>query len=53
MRSVGDRHHCDIIALSRFERLLVVAHTGRGEKIRIISARNATREEKRFYEQGS
>jgi len=25
--------------------------TDRGEKIRIISARNATRQEKRFYEQ--
>ncbi|WP_392478182.1 BrnT family toxin [Nostoc sp. C110] len=42
-----------IIGLSRFEQLLVVAHTDRGEKIRIISARNATRQEKRFYEQGS
>lgn len=30
-----------------------LAHTDRGEKIRIISARNATRQEKRFYEQGS
>ena len=42
-----------IIGLSRFEQLLVVAHTDRGEKIRIISARNATRQEKRFYEEGS
>ncbi|MCC5643097.1 BrnT family toxin [Nostoc sp. CHAB 5824] len=42
-----------IIGLSWFEQLLIVAHTDRGEKIRIISARNATRQEKRFYEQGS
>ncbi|WP_223278052.1 BrnT family toxin [Nostoc sp. 'Peltigera membranacea cyanobiont' 232] len=42
-----------IIGLSRFEQLLVVAHTDRGKKILIISARNATRQEKRFYEQGS
>ncbi|MEH2313897.1 MAG: BrnT family toxin [Nostoc sp.] len=37
----------------RFEQLLVVAHTDREEKIRIISARKATRQEKRFYEEGS
>lgn len=32
--------------------LLVIAHTDRGEKIRIISAREATDQERRFYEQG-
>ncbi|MDZ8107767.1 MAG: BrnT family toxin [Nostoc sp. DedQUE12a] len=42
-----------IIGLSRFGQLLVVAHTDREEKIRIISARKATRQEKRFYEEGS
>ncbi|WP_414572767.1 BrnT family toxin [Nostoc sp. CCY 9925] len=42
-----------IISLSRFGQLLVVAHTDRDEKIRIISARKATRQEKRFYEEGS
>lgn len=31
-----------IIDISRFGQLLVVAHTDRGEKIRIISARKAT-----------
>ncbi len=36
----------------RRERSLV-AHTDRGEKVRIISARRATRQEKRFYEEGS
>jgi len=34
------------------KRLLVVAHTDRGERIRIISARPATRHEKKIYEQG-
>lgn len=42
-----------IIGISRFGQLLVVAHTDRGEKIRIISARKATKQEKRFYEEGS
>ncbi|MFN6469600.1 MAG: BrnT family toxin [Nostoc sp. SerVER01] len=42
-----------IISLSRFGQLLVVAHTDRDEKIRIISTRKATRQEKRFYEEGS
>lgn len=42
-----------IIGLSRFGKLLVVAHTDRGEAIRVISARKTTRMEKRFYEQGN
>jgi uncharacterized protein len=33
-------------------RLLVVAHTDEGDMIRIISARLATRHEKRLYEEG-
>jgi len=33
-------------------RLLVVAFTWRGERIRIISARAATRRERRQYEEG-
>ena len=33
-------------------RLLVVAHTDEGDIIRIISARAATRREKRLYEEG-
>ena len=33
--------------------ILIVAHTDEGEhKIRIISARRATRKERRFYEEG-
>lgn len=33
-------------------RLLVVSHTERGERIRIISARLATRSERKLYEEG-
>ena len=39
------------IGASASGRLLVVAHTERGETIRIISARPATRQERRFYEE--
>ena len=42
-----------IIGVSRFGQLLAIAHTERGEKVRIISARKATLQEKRFYEEGS
>jgi uncharacterized DUF497 family protein len=42
-----------IIGISRFEQLLVVAHTDREETVRIISARKATRQEKIFYEEGN
>ena len=40
------------IGRSRSARTLVVAHADRGETIRIISARLATRRERRFYEEG-
>lgn len=50
--SIGESRYI-IIGLSRFGQLLVVAHTDRGEKVRIISARTATRQERRFYEQES
>jgi uncharacterized DUF497 family protein len=33
-------------------KLLVVVHTDRSDNIRIISARRASRRERRFYEQG-
>lgn len=49
--SVGESRYV-IIGVSRFGQLLIVAHTDRGEKIRIISARKATRQEQRFYEEG-
>lgn len=38
--------------MSSLGRLLVVAHTERGAAIRIISARVATRHERRIYEEG-
>jgi len=37
------------IGLSSKRRLLMVAHTERGDKIRIISARKATKNEEKFY----
>jgi uncharacterized DUF497 family protein len=37
---------------STAERLLVVSHADREEAIRIISARAATRKERKFYEEG-
>jgi hypothetical protein len=40
------------IAESTKGELLVVAHTEEEDIIRIISARRATRQEKRFYEKG-
>lgn len=41
------------VGLSDKMRLLIVAHTERGDKIRIISARTLTSREKREYEQGN
>lgn len=41
-----------IIGVSRFGQLLIISHTDRGTKVRIISARKATRQEQRFYEEG-
>jgi uncharacterized DUF497 family protein len=41
------------IGYSADNRFLVVAHTDRGEVIRIISARQATRREQRDYEDGN
>lgn len=37
---------------SRLERLLVVSHTYRGERTRIIGARLTTRQERKIYEEG-
>ena len=38
--------------VSEIGRLLVVAHTGRGDSVRIISARPATGWERKLYEEG-
>jgi uncharacterized protein len=40
------------IGLDALNRLLVVVYTWRGEEIRLISARSATRQERRQYEEG-
>ena len=37
---------------SQEQRLLVVSHTSRGDRTRIISARLMTRQEKKIYEEG-
>ena len=49
--SRGERRYVTI-GRSRLGRSLVVAHADRGNTIRIISARPATRRERRFYEEG-
>ena len=46
-----DENRCLILGTSSPGRLLVVAHTERGDNIRIISARRATRRERQSYEQ--
>jgi uncharacterized DUF497 family protein len=40
------------IGMSSNGRILIVAHADRGEAIRLISARPATRRERRYYEEG-
>lgn len=49
--SVGEERLV-IFGISTSGRLLVVAHTERGDTIRIISARLATSGERRIYEEG-
>ena len=49
--SVGESRWITV-GLSSHGRVLVVSHTDRGGVIRIISARPATRKEKRIYEEG-
>jgi uncharacterized DUF497 family protein len=41
-----------IVGNSHEQKLLVVVHTERGDNIRIISARRATKRERRTYEEG-
>ena len=48
--STGERRFVTI-GLSTRGRLLVVSHTERAGKIRVISARRATKRERGFYEQ--
>lgn len=42
-----------IIGLSAAQRLLVVVHTVRAKRIRLISAREATKTERRSYEEST
>jgi uncharacterized DUF497 family protein len=50
--SIGEERYITI-GLSRFGTLLIVAHADRGDNVRIISARKATRHERKFYEEQS
>ena len=45
----GDEERYITIGLSQHGRLLLVAHTDRAGRIRIISARKATKREEQFY----
>lgn len=49
--SIGENRSVTF-GLSSQGRVVVVSHTDRGAVIRIISARPATRKEKRIYEEG-
>ena len=42
-----------LIGVSNNGRLLVTAHTDRGARIRLISARTATRKERKYYEKAN
>lgn len=46
-----DEERFVIVGTSASQRLLVVVHTMRGERIRLISARTATTHEKRVYQE--
>jgi len=48
--SIGEERYITM-GLSRRQHLLLVAHTDRKGRIRIISARKATKNERRFYEE--
>lgn len=45
-------HRFLTFGLSQSNRLLAVAHADRGGKVRIISARVMTKQERRIYEKG-
>ncbi len=47
----GSEQRYILLGLSSLQRLLVIAHTERRERVRIISARQATRKERRSYEE--
>ena len=45
-------HRFITVGMSRSGRVLMVAHTDRGDNVQIISARKTTRKERRYYEEG-
>ena len=47
-----DEDHFIIVGMSYFGRLLIVAHSERGENIRLISARGLTPYERAAYKEG-
>ena len=49
LHSAGENRFI-IVGRSEAQRVVVVAHSERGDRIRIISARRATRRERRDYE---
>jgi len=49
--SVGERRYLTF-GLSPQGKTLIVSHTDRGKKIRLISARKTTQRERRYYEEG-
>ena len=49
--SVDERHFVTF-GMSSSGRLLVVVHVDRGDAIRVITARHATRAERKLYEEG-
>jgi uncharacterized DUF497 family protein len=51
--TVGEEERSAVIGLSRESGLLYVVHVEReGEQVRIVSAREATKQERRTYEDG-
>ena len=48
-----DEDRLILIGISHQNRLLVVVHTERGDKIRLISARKATKHERETYEENA
>jgi uncharacterized protein len=51
LHSCNEQRFIIIVQSSSRRRILVVAHAGRGNRIRIVSARLATQNERRKYEE--
>jgi uncharacterized protein len=51
-RGDGDEERWISIGMDSLARILVVVYTWRGERVRLISARHATRREAQQYEEG-